>query len=180
MRGRQVGLFDRFRDERPHGGREVLGVDRPEMPVDVGMGAQLGMMFWSQVEVIQERELLKTGRPRTLPDTWGTNLKRSANRVLARERVDRRSDWLDSVKFEYGCQACLERQVVLLEMHHINPATKLFEVNRGRIHKDYWLVIAEIRKCAVLCCNCHTLADRGMLDIQLTPVDLSRFPPMPR
>lgn len=53
-----------------------------------------------------------------------------------------------------GCLHCKEKDWVVLELHHVDPSTKeqtlsaLCTYSRVRLK-------AEIRKCIVLCANCH-------------------------
>ncbi len=58
--------------------------------------------------------------------------------------------------FTKECQKCGEKDVIVLEFHHINPETKFKSISE-LVNKNYdWDVIEkEIRKCQILCCNCH-------------------------
>jgi hypothetical protein len=53
-----------------------------------------------------------------------------------------------------GCSRCDEDHPAALDFHHIDPATKSFNLNRAGRHSDA-KVLEEIAKCIVLCANCH-------------------------
>ncbi len=48
-----------------------------------------------------------------------------------------------------------------LEFHHVNPATKSFEVN-SRCKRSWDAIIEEIAKCVLLCSNCHKEVHAGV------------------
>lgn len=53
------------------------------------------------------------------------------------------------------CDKCREAEVTKLCFHHIDPATKLFEIGAGVRHSRR-KILAEIAKCVVRCRSCHT------------------------
>jgi hypothetical protein len=59
-------------------------------------------------------------------------------------------------KAERGCMDCPERDPIVLEFDHRDPAAKSFNVGDVTQH-GYALsrVMAEIDKCDVVCANCH-------------------------
>lgn len=62
-----------------------------------------------------------------------------------------------------GCQVCGEKCHVCLDFHHPNN-DKEFSVSRGASNATE-TVKAEIRKCTVLCSNCHRKLHSGLIDI---------------
>lgn len=57
---------------------------------------------------------------------------------------------------ESGCSLCGEKDAVCLDFHHQNPHEKSFEVSNMAPRKFSRMRIdEEIKKCVVLCCNCH-------------------------
>lgn len=62
--------------------------------------------------------------------------------------------WLRELKLTLSCEKCGEDHPSCLEFHHINPDEKLFEISKaaGRSKKQ---ILAELKKCKVLCANCH-------------------------
>ena len=64
-----------------------------------------------------------------------------------------------------GCEVCGEKEICCLELHHIDPKTK--RINIGRFN-SYSLadLRQEVRKCIVLCANCHRKLHGGKLIIK--------------
>ena len=77
---------------------------------------------------------------------------RDTKKVLRkRQRV-----WLDKYKEEIGCCKCGIRDFRVLEFHHIDPDTKEFNVSNFYHHQfSIEKTEAEIKKCDVICANCH-------------------------
>lgn len=83
-------------------------------------------------------------------------------RDLARERLAQANarakyrDRIAAIKNSQGCKDCGETHPACLQFHHIDPATKLFAVNRAAVNKiPIDRLMAEIAKCELLCANCH-------------------------
>lgn len=63
------------------------------------------------------------------------------------------------------CTECgYDKCVSAIEFHHIDPSTKLFNIGPQRI-ADVEKIKNEIRKCAILCSNCHREAHAGVFKI---------------
>jgi hypothetical protein len=79
--------------------------------------------------------------------------RREANREL-RDRELR--EWYAELKSALVCTRCGEDHPACLQFHHSDPSAKETSiadaVRRGFSRKR---VLAEIRKCEVLCANCH-------------------------
>jgi hypothetical protein len=56
-----------------------------------------------------------------------------------------------------GCEVCgYDKCLGALEFHHIDPANKLFNLDfRSISNRSQKLVEEEIKKCKLLCANCH-------------------------
>ncbi len=56
------------------------------------------------------------------------------------------------------CQRCgYAHNFAALEFHHINPASKTFQLDLRSLSNRTWdAVLAEAKKCILLCSNCHT------------------------
>ena len=73
-----------------------------------------------------------------------------------------------NTKLYYGCMNpnCTSSKIVetcCLDFHHINPNNKLFHLsNGGSFPLDK--VCNEMRKCTILCANCHRLTSYDKLD----------------
>lgn len=60
-----------------------------------------------------------------------------------------------------SCQICgYDKCVEALEFHHINPENKLFNFNKSRT-KSWEDNVQELKKCILLCSNCHREVHAG-------------------
>ncbi len=63
---------------------------------------------------------------------------------------------INRYKLFCGCLACgYKKSSRALQFHHRNPAEKSFTVSIYQVKRSWKIVKAEIRKCDVLCANCH-------------------------
>lgn len=77
-------------------------------------------------------------------------------RMIRRRFAKRKRAWLDNMKIEHGCMSCgYNKCSASLEFHHVNSATKLFGIGDGFKHHTKIETLYEIRKCIILCKNCH-------------------------
>lgn len=68
-------------------------------------------------------------------------------------------------KKKKSCELCGYRKwLPCLEWHHIEPKDKKFSINYISKQRSPDEVDAEIAKCVVLCCNCHTEIHRGCIE----------------
>jgi len=64
--------------------------------------------------------------------------------------------WLNKIKLHAGCFICGYREhAVALEFDHLSREDKKFTVSARNITRSLSSIFAEIRKCRVLCANCH-------------------------
>jgi hypothetical protein len=78
----------------------------------------------------------------------------------ARERKFKRKQWLYDIKSKLSCSECgYDKHPVALQFHHVNESTKLGEINRllYRTNANLSVILAEMKKCVVLCANCHAV-----------------------
>ena len=57
-----------------------------------------------------------------------------------------------------GGKCCLcgyDKCIAALELHHINPEEKEFSFSNYNSYKSLDLLIDELKKCILLCSNCH-------------------------
>jgi hypothetical protein len=60
-----------------------------------------------------------------------------------------------------------------LELHHLDPDVKEFGIGRVRANIKSWAkVVVELRKCVLLCANCHREVHNGCRKL---PENLVRF-----
>lgn len=81
------------------------------------------------------------------------------NKVAEGKRIRRRKQklrtWLAEYKRGLRCSRCPESHPATLDFHHPNPRIK--ESHGGLTSKGWGIerMMKEIRKCVVLCSNCH-------------------------
>lgn len=70
----------------------------------------------------------------------------------------------------YGsCSVCGEDCINCLEFHHTNPDTKESEVSSLWGLKNPQRLTTEIRKCILLCRNCHSKVHFGIIEVSSIP-----------
>jgi len=55
------------------------------------------------------------------------------------------------------CTKCGFDHIAALDFHHEDPSTKEYNVNRLVSNKQFTKAYEEIKKCIVLCANCHRI-----------------------
>lgn len=73
-------------------------------------------------------------------------------------------DFVRRVKRRYGCCFCLEREPVALDFHHLDPNTKEGGINKLSKYSRA-VVKRELRKCILVCSNCHRKIHAGILHV---------------
>ena len=95
---------------------------------------------------ICSREQDNKSYTKSLTDNPGVRLERN------KQTIKRKSEWINSFK-SIGCNKCGEKRYWLLDFHHTDPNKK--EGNIGSKTLSYDKLKKEIKKCVVLCSNCH-------------------------
>lgn len=76
--------------------------------------------------------------------------------ALASKKGNKKYRFRERILKKYGCRSCGEQDIKVLEFDHIDPATKVEKISkmvkRCATMKD---IKNEMRKCQVLCFNCH-------------------------
>ncbi len=82
-----------------------------------------------------------------------------------RETLAKRLDLIDALCKMLGgaCNVCGEDDPVVLDFHHLNPAEKEGAVKKLARTAALKTVIAEMKKCVLLCSNCHRKLHGGKL-----------------
>ena len=84
------------------------------------------------------------------------NLEKTIKSINEFQPLEHRMEFVANIKSQLKCQKCGESKEYVLDFHHLNPDEKETTIarmtsNKYRIDK----VLDEIRKCIVLCSNCH-------------------------
>ena len=75
-----------------------------------------------------------------------------------KSRKARRYYWLNKYKTSKGCEDCgYNSHAVALDFDHINPREKSFNISARVDLSTVKTIINEVRKCRVLCANCHRI-----------------------
>ena len=78
-----------------------------------------------------------------------------ANARRERLRKEFRENMLKYLRIS-ECAICAEDDIRVLEFDHINPEEKSFSISQAvKLGRSWSEVEAEIKKCRVLCANCH-------------------------
>lgn len=64
-------------------------------------------------------------------------------------------EWFKEIKKDLKCEHCNENRWWVLDFHHVNPEEKDSEVSSLIRKGNKVKIIEEIKKCKVLCANCH-------------------------
>lgn len=67
-----------------------------------------------------------------------------------RQEVERKAKYN---AFKRPCEKCGEQRLYLIQFHHIDPKTKLFNITEGGSKNRN--IEQEVKKCVCLCSNCH-------------------------
>jgi hypothetical protein len=85
-------------------------------------------------------------------------------RAVASNRVSRKKnrEWIRELKRKSGCRYCDESEPVALDFHHVEKKIENIAIlasrNVGRQKLE-----SEVRKCIVICANCHRKLHAGLL-----------------
>jgi hypothetical protein len=67
------------------------------------------------------------------------------------------------------CAACAVcgygRCLAALQFHHLDPASKRFNLSLKGLARSYAEARAEAQKCVLLCANCHAEVEAGVLQL---------------
>ena len=88
------------------------------------------------------------GRENYKKSNGGWNKTHSKNRELKKQKI------IDIKNKSDGCKKCKDKRYYLLDFHHMDPSTKTFQIGQGE-SKGWERVLNEIKKCILLCSNCH-------------------------
>jgi hypothetical protein len=102
------------------------------------------------------RKWAKTKKARRSYREWRKTAAGRKYRLRAcMNRYYRNRAWIDAYKLKIGCQLCgFNKWAEALDFDHKNPKDKLFNVSQ-KLQKSIKTLQNEIKKCIVLCANCH-------------------------
>ena len=57
-------------------------------------------------------------------------------------------------------------KILMLDFHHLDQETKMFDVNIANLTTRSWeVVLGELAKCVLLCCRCHREVHAGIIQL---------------
>ena len=73
------------------------------------------------------------------------------------EYAKRGKEKWDLYKSSLKCARCSENHIACMDFHHMDPSEKEYEVSALISSKMFTKAYKEIKKCIVLCANCHRI-----------------------
>lgn len=96
-------------------------------------------------------------------------VKKQANDEKYRKQYHRRKRWIDKIKTAGGCSSCgYKEHPAALDFDHRNPDEKEFLIPHRLGRSSLKRLFKEIRKCRILCANCHRVHSRVQWDEGVT------------
>ena len=71
----------------------------------------------------------------------------------------------NDIRAANGCSLCDEETVCCLDFHHLDPSKKDTNISFLAYAKSKDRMLAEMKKCVVLCSNCHRKVHAGLLEV---------------
>lgn len=95
-------------------------------------------------------------------DSYDNGNRKQQIRARDRRNKEANHELVKRYKRFCGCTKCDEREVAVMDLHHLDPSIK--EANPSEMYKHSRAKLkAEIRKCVVLCANCHRKVHAGII-----------------
>jgi 5-methylcytosine-specific restriction endonuclease McrA len=80
----------------------------------------------------------------------------AGNRRRGQRLLSRKQTVINAFKGLHGCATCGEKDPVVLDLDHLDPATKSPKLRQSRWAHLNWIdFYEELTKVQVLCANCH-------------------------
>tara|TARA_R110000744_G_C19065136_1_gene529432 strand:- start:101 stop:547 length:447 start_codon:yes stop_codon:yes gene_type:complete len=101
------------------------------------------------------------------------NIKGLKEHIKNPKKINPVQSWRKRRKVEFvnqlggGCKVCgYKRCVEALQFHHIDPEIKSFSITSALANpKKKELIQEELKKCVLLCANCHSEYHSGLIEI---------------
>ncbi len=72
-----------------------------------------------------------------------------------------------------ACRICgYSRSLAALHFHHVHPSEKRFGIGREGVTRSLAAMRAEVRKCVLLCANCHAEVEAGIVSLEDAPASI--------
>lgn len=90
---------------------------------------------------------------------YGESVKTKTN-----ARMDIARQWIQEYKTRNKCLVCSEDASCCLDLHHLDPSEKEFHIGAA-LSRSLEKIQEEVKKCVVLCKNCHTKVHAGIVTL---------------
>lgn len=80
-----------------------------------------------------------------------------------KQKVEHLRSVINQIKDEQGCKVCGEKDIVCLDFHHLQKNKKDLSISRLVWIKNEHRMMNEIKKCIVVCSNCHRKIHAGKI-----------------
>lgn len=104
---------------------------------------------------------------RCLSDAAKRDYKENGRKALFIERANKKKqelkDFLNLIREHNGCAFCEERELCCMDFHHLDPSQKDASVSYLCESKSKDRMLNEMKKCVVVCSNCHRKIHAGLL-----------------
>lgn len=85
---------------------------------------------------------------------------------------EKRREFIAQLKVSTGCYLCgYKKSSGALHYHHLDPSEKEFEIGWA-VNKQLTeeKIMTEIKKCVLLCANCHSEVEQGVTKLELVNI----------
>ena len=82
----------------------------------------------------------------------------------------------DAFKGTLHCARCSQNHIATLDFHHIDPEEKEYNVSKLVSNKMFTKAYKEIKKCIVLCANCHRIHHYEENSAKIQPLTTNLLP----
>lgn len=72
-------------------------------------------------------------------------------------RKNNHREWLKNLKLNSKCGRCGNNDYRVLEFHHLDGKNKDFSISLNYLNLGIEKIMQEIKKCDILCANCHRI-----------------------
>ena len=101
---------------------------------------------------------------------YAKNREKEIKNAVIRNKKNRAkvSDFVKNYKKSKGCTFCPEKEVCCLDFHHKYPDEKEIAIAEASYRYGWGIerVKKEIKKCIVICSNCHRKLHAGLLIVE--------------
>jgi hypothetical protein len=122
----------------------------------------------------KDQEIRKAYHKERSHEHYEANKEKIKQRNAA-TRKKRREEWQE-YKATLSCTKCGFNHPAALDFHHEDPSTKTGNVYSFAAGGQYKKAREEIKKCIVLCANCHRIHHHNENSVNIQPLTTNQLP----